>query len=87
MSWVCCCGCLLDNQDLNVLGDLHVTVCGGVDCNVSSNSVFYWDGISPDDFPLRTVPTNSKVFLRGLLNMRKKQILTSVIEIQKENWG
>ena len=36
---------------------------------------------------LRTVPTNSKVFLRGLLNMRKKQILTSVIEIQKENWG
>ena len=36
---------------------------------------------------LRTVPTNSKVFLRGLLNMREKQILTSVIEIQKENWG
>ena len=32
---------------------------------------------------LRTVPTNSKVFLRGLLNMREKQILTSVIEIQK----
>ena len=36
---------------------------------------------------LRTVPTNSKVFLRGLLTMREKQILTSVIEIQKENWG
>ena len=32
---------------------------------------------------LRMVPTNSKVFLRGLLNMREKQILTSVIEIQK----
>ena len=30
---------------------------------------------------------NSKVFLRGLLNMREEQILTSVIEIQKENWG
>ena len=30
---------------------------------------------------LRTVPTNSKVFLRGLLNMQEKQILTSVIEI------
>ena len=38
-------------------------------------------------YHLRTVPTNSKVFLRGLLNMREKQILTSVIEIQKENWG
>ena len=37
--------------------------------------------------PLMMVPTNSKVFLRGLLNMREKQILTSVIEIQKENWG
>ena len=36
---------------------------------------------------LRTVPTNSKEFLCGLLNMQKKQILTSVIEIQKENWG
>ena len=35
----------------------------------------------------RTVPTNSKVFLRGLLTMREKQILTSDIEIQKENWG
>ena len=34
---------------------------------------------------LRAVPTNSKVFLRGFLNMREKQILTSVIEIQKEN--
>ena len=36
---------------------------------------------------LRTVPTNSKVFLRGLLNMREKKISTNVIEIQKENWG
>ena len=35
---------------------------------------------------LRTGPTNSKVFLRGLLNVRGKQILTSDIEIQKENW-
>ena len=29
----------------------------------------------------------SKAFLRGLLNMREKQILTSITEIQKENWG
>ena len=36
---------------------------------------------------LRTVPTNSKVFFRGLLTMRKKQILTSVIESKKEIWG
>ena len=36
---------------------------------------------------LRTVPTNSKVFFARLLNMREMQILTSVIEIQKENWG
>ena len=36
---------------------------------------------------LRTMPTNSKVFLRGLLNMWEKQILTSVTEIQKEKWG
>ena len=36
---------------------------------------------------LRMVPTNSKIFLHGLLNVREKQILTSVIEIQKENWG
>ena len=39
------------------------------------------------DVNLRTVPTNSKAFLRGLLNMWEEQILTSVIEIQKENWG
>ena len=31
---------------------------------------------------LRTVPTNSKVFL--LLTMREKEILTNVIEIQKK---
>ena len=31
------------------------------------------------------VPNNSKVFLRGLLNMRENQILISVIEIKKEN--
>ena len=36
---------------------------------------------------LRTVPTISKVFLHGFMNMRKKQISTSVIKIQKENWG
>ena len=36
---------------------------------------------------LRTVPTNSKVFLRGFMNMREKQISTSVIKIQKGNWG
>ena len=36
---------------------------------------------------LRTVPTNSEVFLRGLLNMREKQISLSVIKIQKENWA
>ena len=36
---------------------------------------------------LRTVPTNSKVFLGGLLNMWEKQVLTSAIEIQKENWA
>ena len=43
----------------------------------------------PTDDHLRTVPTNSKVFLCGLLNMREKQILTSItgIGIQKENWG
>ena len=38
----------------------------------------------------RTLPdlqVYSKVFLHGLLNMREMQILTSVIEIQKENWG
>ena len=34
---------------------------------------------------LRTLPTNSKVFLRGSQNMREKQILRSAIEIQKEN--
>ena len=33
---------------------------------------------------LRTVRTNSKIFLHGLLNMQEKQILTSVTEIQKE---
>ena len=31
------------------------------------------------------MPTNSEVFLRGLLNMWEKHILTSVIET-KENW-
>ena len=36
---------------------------------------------------LRMVLTKSKVFLRGLLNMREKQILTSFIEIQKEIGG
>ena len=36
---------------------------------------------------LRTVPTNSRVFFRGLLNIREKQISLNVIKIQKENWG
>ena len=36
---------------------------------------------------LRTVPTKSKIFLRSLLNTREEVILTSVTEIQKENWG
>ena len=36
---------------------------------------------------IRTVPTNSKVFLRGLLNMWKKQILTSGTEISKKKTG
>ena len=36
---------------------------------------------------LRTVPTNSKVLMRGFMNMREKQISTSVIKIQRENWG
>ena len=36
---------------------------------------------------LRVVPTNSKVFLCGLLNMQEKKILTSVIEIQKKIGG
>ena len=35
---------------------------------------------------LRTVPTNSKVFLPArFMNMREKKILASVLEIQKEN--
>ena len=34
---------------------------------------------------LRTVPTNSKVFL--LLTMREKEIMTNVIEIQKKIGG
>ena len=33
---------------------------------------------------LSTVPTNLKVFLRGLLKMREKEILAKVIEIEKE---
>ena len=41
----------------------------------------------PTEIGLRTVPNNSKVFLRGFMNMREKQISTSVIKIQKENWG
>ena len=30
-----------------------------------------------------TVPSDSKVFLHGCINMREKEILTSVIKIQK----
>ena len=36
---------------------------------------------------LRAVPTNSKAFLRGCMDMREKQISTSVIKIQKEKRG
>ena len=38
---------------------------------------------------LRTVPTtcNSKVFLRGSLTMREKQILTSVLKSKKKIRG
>ena len=43
--------------------------------------------VQPSHNILRTVPTNSQVILRSLLNMREKQIITSVIEIQKENLG
>ena len=51
---------------------------------ISISRSLYLDSFSDT---LRTVPTNSKVFLRGFLNVREKQILTSGIEIQKENWG
>ena len=37
--------------------------------------------------PLRTVPTNSKVLFAQFINVREKQIWTSVIEIRNENWG
>ena len=36
---------------------------------------------------LRTVPTNSMVFLPRLMIMQGMQIFTSVIEIQNKNWG
>ena len=36
---------------------------------------------------LRTVPTNSKVFLRGFMNMWEKQISTSVIKSKKKIGG
>ena len=36
---------------------------------------------------LRTVRTNSKVFLPRFMIMLEIQILTNVIEIVKENWG
>ena len=34
----------------------------------------------------RTVPTDSKVFLPRFMIMQEMYILTSVIEINKENW-
>ena len=40
-----------------------------------------------DELAKFKVSTNSKVFLPGLMNMRETKILTSVIEIQRENWG
>ena len=36
---------------------------------------------------LKAVPTHSKAFLRSFMDMREKQISTSVIKIQKEKWG
>ena len=37
---------------------------------------------------LRTVPTNSKIFLPWFMIMQEMLIVISVIEIQfKENWG
>ena len=36
---------------------------------------------------LRTVPTNSKVVLPGFMNIREKQISTSVIKIEKKIGG
>ena len=40
------------------------------------------------DFLRTDVPTKTKVFLRSLLNYtRERKTLTSVIEIQNENWG
>ena len=44
-------------------------------------------GYSREFMRKRLWTNNSMVFLRGLLNMREKQILTSAIEIQQENWG
>ena len=35
-----------------------------------------WVRLLPVQYSLRTVPTNSKVCLRGLLNMREKKILS-----------
>ena len=63
--------------------------CDFFTCRVASSRVatrVIFIGRWRRDKILRTVPTNSKVFFRGLLNMREKQILTSVIEIEKENW-
>ena len=54
---------------------------------VSGQSPSHILGAAVGSADLRTVPTNSKVFLRGFMNMREKQISTSVIKIQKENWG
>ena len=36
---------------------------------------------------LRTVPTNTEVFLGGVMTIREKPILARAMEIQKENWG
>ena len=36
---------------------------------------------------LRTVPTNSKVFFSWFMNMREKQILTSVLLKSKKKIG
>ena len=36
---------------------------------------------------LRAVPTNSKAFLRGCMDVLEKQFSRSVVKIQKEKWG
>ena len=60
-------------------------------CSVSSIEIAtpqfdprHWE-FTDQSYLLRTVPTNSKVFLPRLMIMQEIQILRSAIEIQKEN--